>query len=68
MSNDQNNRSAATPMESPCNKTCKIDLNSGLCVGCGRSRHEIGMWSSITSAERRRIMAELPERLKSIKS
>ena len=55
-------------MESPCNKTCKIDLNSGLCVGCGRSRHEIGMWSSITSAERRRIMAELPERLKSIKS
>lgn len=55
-------------MESPCNKTCTIDLKSGLCIGCGRTRHEIGMWSSITSAERRRIMAELPARLKSSKS
>lgn len=68
MSNDRNIRSTAAPMESPCNKTCTLDHESGLCVGCGRTRHEIGMWSSISSAERRRIMAELPARLKAHKT
>ena len=68
MSNDQKTGSTAPPMESPCNKTCTIDLKSGLCIGCGRTRHEIGIWSSISSADRRRIMAELPARLKSSKS
>lgn len=68
MSNEDNIGSAAPQMESPCNKTCTMDLKSGLCIGCGRTRHEIGMWSSISSAERRRIMAELPARLKASKT
>lgn len=49
-------------MESPCTKVCVIDLATGLCTGCARSRDEIAVWSSITSAERRRIMSELPSR------
>lgn len=63
MSNDQAEIQTITPMESPCNNICTIDSGTGLCIGCGRSRNEIAVWSSITSAERRRIMAELPARL-----
>jgi uncharacterized protein len=53
----------APVMETPCVKICVINESTGLCSGCGRSRHEIGGWTSFTNAERRRIMAELPERL-----
>ena len=56
-------------METPCVKICLIDESNGLCSGCGRSRREIGGWTSFTHAERSRIMSELPERLhKLIKS
>lgn len=53
-----------TAMESPCVKICVIDQASGLCTGCLRTRGEIAVWSSITSAERRKIMSELPKRQK----
>jgi predicted Fe-S protein YdhL (DUF1289 family) len=51
-------------METPCVKICAIDNASGMCTGCGRTRREIASWSSITSAERRRIMSELQLRMK----
>jgi len=35
---------------------------SGYCEGCRRSINEIARWSSITDAERRRIMIELKTR------
>jgi predicted Fe-S protein YdhL (DUF1289 family) len=35
----------------------------GLCIGCGRLLDEIGCWTDFTSAERARIMAQLPARL-----
>ena len=55
---------AASPngIETPCVKICDIDRPTGLCCGCGRSLAEIAAWSSLSSAERRRIMAELPAR------
>ena len=53
------------PIETPCIKICQIDEARGLCTGCGRTRHEIAGWSRMTGVERRKIMAELPERLKS---
>ncbi len=56
--------SSGAQMESPCTKVCTIDMTNGLCAGCGRTRGEIASWTSITSAERRAIMAELPQRLK----
>ena len=52
-----------TAMETPCIKVCVIDEASGLCSGCHRSRAEIAAWSSIGADSRRRIMAELPNRL-----
>jgi predicted Fe-S protein YdhL (DUF1289 family) len=49
-------------MESPCVDVCEIDRATGLCLGCRRTIEEIAGWSAMTSAERRRIMAELPAR------
>jgi uncharacterized protein len=53
---------AGARMESPCVDVCEIDRTTGLCLGCRRTIGEIATWSSMTSAERRRIIAELPDR------
>jgi predicted Fe-S protein YdhL (DUF1289 family) len=45
-----------------------MDQASDQCFGCGRTRHEIAIWGSITEPERRAIMAELPERLKTLEA
>ena len=50
-------------MESPCVKICTYDPQSGLCTGCGRTLKEIGDWFSMTDAQRRAVMEELPARL-----
>lgn len=49
---------------SPCTKVCVLDAGTGLCEGCGRTRDEIGLWGSLPEAQRRAIMALLPERLR----
>jgi uncharacterized protein len=54
-------------METPCNKICLLDPASGCCAGCGRMVEEIAGWAGFSDAERRRIMAELPERMKKIR-
>jgi uncharacterized protein len=51
-------------MESPCIKICTYDPGTGLCQGCGRTLAEIGAWFSMTDAQRRAVMEELPARLK----
>jgi predicted Fe-S protein YdhL (DUF1289 family) len=53
-------------IESPCIDVCTMDTASGLCIGCGRTLDEIARWSSFSDAERRAIMAVLPERLAKI--
>ena len=50
-------------MISPCVRLCTLDLDSGLCVGCGRTLAEIGRWSRYAEDERRAIMDALPVRL-----
>ena len=50
-------------MESPCILVCSIDTETGYCLGCGRTREEIGSWTRYTSDERRSLMATLPARL-----
>jgi uncharacterized protein len=51
-------------IETPCNKICTIDPATHLCAGCGRTIDEIACWTALTDAERARIMAELPRRLR----
>lgn len=53
-------------IETPCIKVCVIDPETGFCVGCGRTRGEIGGWLGMTSAERLQIMAALPERVSTL--
>ncbi len=53
-------------MESPCILVCSIDDKTGYCFGCGRTRDEIGAWTSYTDAERRAIMEALPARLETV--
>lgn len=49
-------------IETPCIQVCVVDPASRLCRGCGRTLDEIGRWTIMTDAERRRVMAELPAR------
>ena len=49
-------------LQSPCNKVCQMDPNSGLCIGCARTLDEIVRWAEMSDVERERVMAELPQR------
>lgn len=55
-----------TAIESPCILVCSIDMKTGYCFGCGRTRDEISGWLSMTPQERRDIMALLPARLETV--
>ena len=50
-----------TPL-SPCVNICVIHPDTGLCVGCHRSRDEIAAWAGLTNDERRAVMDTLPGR------
>jgi uncharacterized protein len=47
----------------PCIGVCVIDPLSGLCIGCGRTAHEIAAWTAMSEADRLAAMAGLGERL-----
>jgi predicted Fe-S protein YdhL (DUF1289 family) len=53
-------------IETPCVKVCVLDPESGYCIGCGRTRHEIAGWLDMTDQLRRDIMAGLPQRVDSL--
>lgn len=53
-------------METPCILVCSIDMKTGYCFGCGRTRDEVGAWSLYTPQERRNIMDSLPARLETL--
>ena len=55
-----------TAIESPCILVCSIDMKTGFCFGCGRTRDEISQWIAMTPETRRAIMSELPERLETV--
>ena len=48
---------------SPCVGVCKIDDDTGFCLGCARTRTEIAAWPSLTDPARDEVWAKLPERL-----
>ena len=53
-------------IESPCILVCSIDMKTGYCFGCGRTRDEIGDWLTMSAAERRSVMEILPARLETV--
>jgi predicted Fe-S protein YdhL (DUF1289 family) len=48
--------------ESPCVDICRIDDNSGFCIGCLRDLDEIAGWGSMSAATRAKVLAALPAR------
>ncbi len=50
-------------IDTPCIKICVVEPETGYCIGCGRTRSEIGGWLAMSQAERRALMATLPERV-----
>ena len=55
-----------TTIESPCILVCSIDMKTGYCFGCGRTREEIGAWLTMTPEARREVIGELPARLATV--
>ncbi len=53
-------------MESPCILICSIDMATGYCFGCGRTRDEIGAWTLYSAQQRGDIMEALPARLETM--
>lgn len=50
------------PTLSPCIRSCRIDPDTGWCVGCLRTIDEIAAWGSMTPAQRMAVLADLPGR------
>ena len=53
--------------KSPCRQACAVSARTNFCVGCGRKLMEIGGWSGFSDDEKRAVLAQLPDRLASMK-
>ena len=53
-------------IESPCILVCSIDMKTGYCFGCGRTRDEISDWLTMTGEQRSAVIATLPARLETV--
>ncbi|MCP8938057.1 DUF1289 domain-containing protein [Alsobacter sp. SYSU M60028] len=49
---------------SPCVRVCAIDVDTGLCIGCGRTRDEISSWPALTDPERLAVLRAVVGRLR----
>jgi len=47
---------------SPCIGLCRIDIRTGYCVGCKRTKTEVAQWLNITDTERETIIKDLKNR------
>lgn len=50
-------------IETPCIKVCVVDPETGFCIGCGRTRDEIGAWLGLSTTTRHEIVLALPQRM-----
>ena len=58
---------AARPSRhSPCIGICRLDDQQRFCIGCARSKEEIGQWMTLSETQRDAIWAKLEDRAKSI--
>jgi len=52
----------ARAVPSPCIDVCRIDEQSGLCEGCGRTLDEIAAWSTLGEDDKRRVIEAIATR------
>ena len=53
---------------SPCIDVCRLDKGYAFCIGCLRTIDEIKRWSTMTGAEQRSVIEQLPARRSSAHS
>jgi len=46
---------------SPCVQVCKVE--NKVCIGCGRTTHEIAEWFKASNKRKREIIEGLPNRM-----
>ena len=46
-------------IKSPCVNVCKIDYESGYCIGCKRTIEEIANWSILNDQQKKKILAKV---------
>jgi uncharacterized protein len=51
------------PVGSPCTDVCKLDLQTGFCLGCLRTREEIKAWRTLPNEDKLRVFDLLLVRL-----
>ncbi|MEM7067973.1 MAG: DUF1289 domain-containing protein [Pseudomonadota bacterium] len=56
----------SSSVKSPCILVCSIDMKTGYCFGCGRTRDEISGWMTYSDIERDDIMGSLDARLATV--
>ncbi|NDB68341.1 MAG: DUF1289 domain-containing protein [Methylocystaceae bacterium] len=52
-------------VESPCKKLCALNADD-VCLGCGRTREEIGAWTMMTDASRSKVKTLAKQRLQTL--
>ena len=55
----------AAAVASPCIRVCRIEPDTGFCVGCQRTLPEIARWGAMSDAERQLVLAHLQHRRRS---
>ena len=55
-------------IETPCKKICLLDLQGQYCMGCYRTRQEVGDWMSLSDDERAAVMDQLAARKEMLNS
>jgi predicted Fe-S protein YdhL (DUF1289 family) len=53
---------APSLLASPCVGTCRLDPETGWCLGCARTREELADWRDLDAAARARVWSVLPWR------
>ena len=46
-------------VKSPCVAVCKIDYESGYCIGCKRTIEEIANWSILNNQQKKKILTKV---------
>ena len=46
-------------VKSPCIDVCKIDYESGYCIGCNRTIEEIANWGSFNDSQKKKILTKV---------
>jgi len=58
--------SANIDTDSPCKLICTLDISSGVCTGCGRTRADIAGWVNYSRAQRAFANIEAAKRMQAL--